>query len=829
MPVQFPCPTCLSTLRLADSGLVGKTVICPECGATFTVPAPGPEPEVPLATAVPPSPVAAAIPVARPVEDVGRPAARRDPARNRGRPEHANSGNSALIWILAVAGGVLLLGGGCVVGIVLWVNRAATGAADDRDNMAQGAPWPDQWERGKVYSVPADGLTLTSRLTPTDDATGVRGIHNKVFQVQLDAGVVYSIRMIARVPLNPVARVGMDPVLRLDNAAGEQLAWNDNEAPGSLNARIVFPCQEDGVYRVVASHFSPSQGDFTLAITRAGERKPDPWQRDKIYEVPGGAGLVLDTRLTVNDERDPNRQGNYYRKVLLVRMDAGSRYTVQMSALPGQFKVDPALILEDPAGKLLARHDGNGGAGARLEFPCYSDGVYRVIATNFAVNGVGPFRLLLTRKAGPPDQWQRDKIYEVPSGANLTLASRLVGSDERDRGLPKAHRKVFQVRMTAGDRYTLRMKAADPARVDPVLRLLDATGKELAFNDDEAPGVVDARVDFRCPRDGVYQVVTTNRLPDSTGAFTLLITRKGAVANVLARFNISVPKTIRTVALAPDAALLAFAAGTDANRSVHFFDLAAKKTAPKRPTKGAFIGSNLAFAHDGKTAAFGDDRGAVTVWDCAAVKAKSYPGPKDTITAVHYLADNRLISASLDKTIRLWTTNPTGAEVVTLNVADAVRQLGVSADGRLAVALYQNSPRPELWDLQFRKAHEKQLPPDTAAHVVALSPDGKVLATGDAAGQIQLWDVASATRVKTLTGHQGLITGLCFSADGMTLASAGHDRTARVWDVPAGKPRAVFLGHQREVVCVALSANGRVLATGGNDQSIKVWDVPPAE
>jgi predicted Zn finger-like uncharacterized protein len=42
MPVSILCPrlTCRSVLRVPDS-VRGKSVRCPECGATFTVPAAG--------------------------------------------------------------------------------------------------------------------------------------------------------------------------------------------------------------------------------------------------------------------------------------------------------------------------------------------------------------------------------------------------------------------------------------------------------------------------------------------------------------------------------------------------------------------------------------------------------------------------------------------------------------------------------------------------------------------------------------------------------------------------------------------------------------------
>ena len=59
-----------------------------------------------------------------------------------------------------------------------------------------------------------------------------------------------------------------------------------------------------------------------------------------------------------------------------------------------------------------------------------------------------------------------------------------------------------------------------------------------------------------------------------------------------------------------------------------------------------------------------------------------------------------------------------------------------------------------------------------AVHCVAFSRDGKLLASGDDAGMIKLWDVAAQGAIATLTASKSRIVRISFSADGKALASA---------------------------------------------------------
>ena len=120
---------------------------------------------------------------------------------------------------------------------------------------------------------------------------------------------------------------------------------------------------------------------------------------------------------------------------------------------------------------------------------------------------------------------------------------------------------------------------------------------------------------------------------------------------------------------------------------------------------------------------------------------------------------------------------------------------------------------------------------------VAISPDGRTLASGTDVGTIWLWDVATRHRLgRPLAGHHDAVNDLAFSPDGRLLASAGEDATVVLWDV-AGRRK---LGPALELktataTSVAFSPDGKTLAAAGGapEQSavsagggvVRLWDI----
>jgi WD40 repeat protein len=78
-------------------------------------------------------------------------------------------------------------------------------------------------------------------------------------------------------------------------------------------------------------------------------------------------------------------------------------------------------------------------------------------------------------------------------------------------------------------------------------------------------------------------------------------------------------------------------------------------------------------------------------------------------------------------------------------------------------------------------------PDDTAVHVVAWTPDGTGLLTGDAAGVARLWDTAAGSVAQTFSGHTSDIVAVALSPDGSyALTAATTDLNARIWNVSSG-------------------------------------------
>ena len=156
-----------------------------------------------------------------------------------------------------------------------------------------------------------------------------------------------------------------------------------------------------------------------------------------------------------------------------------------------------------------------------------------------------------------------------------------------------------------------------------------------------------------------------------------------------------------------------------------------------------------------------------------------------------------------------------------------VRDLAVSPDGR-TVATAGDDGTVKLWDPATAELRETLVAHPGIVYAVAFSPDSKMVASGGDDGKVKLWDVGTGTLRRDWLAHPGWIYSLAFSPDGRLLASGSHQDEGRVkvWEAPTGKLRHTLEGHRDYMVhAVAFSADSRTLASGGQDQTVRLWDL----
>ena len=112
---------------------------------------------------------------------------------------------------------------------------------------------------------------------------------------------------------------------------------------------------------------------------------------------------------------------------------------------------------------------------------------------------------------------------------------------------------------------------------------------------------------------------------------------------------------------------------------------------------------------------------------------------------------------------------------------------------------------------------------------VEFSPDGRLFATGDASGEVRLWQVKDGKQCLICHGHEDWVQSVAFDSSGQLLVSGSGDYTVRLWDVKTGECLKVFKGHGDRVRSVKFDPTDQIIASASADKTIKLWSVVTGE
>ena len=344
-----------------------------------------------------------------------------------------------------------------------------------------------------------------------------------------------------------------------------------------------------------------------------------------------------------------------------------------------------------------------------------------------------------------------------------------------------------------------------------------------------------------------------------------------------------------SVSLSPDGTLLA-TGSTGTSSTVRLWDVNTKETIAelKGHTAGILV---VAFSPDGTLLAMGpDDGGGAKLWDMdvltrqlVKISGDAQQGtfgtelPKPLVVELMDRHNNLLPDVEVTFTVTEGdgklsgqftvahaTTDANGRASFPFTLGNAViNTVGVSVDGRKLLTFEAIGISP----------YQIATFEGGFGAVVSFSPDGTLLAIGDIAGTVQLWDVATKENIATLEGYDWIVSMsfspdstrlaigalvfvedevedtivrvldvatretiatldgfiVLFSPDGTRLATVDAEGTVKVSDVATQETITTLEGHTDFVTSVSFSPDGTLLATADAEGTVKLWDVATRE
>lgn len=234
----------------------------------------------------------------------------------------------------------------------------------------------------------------------------------------------------------------------------------------------------------------------------------------------------------------------------------------------------------------------------------------------------------------------------------------------------------------------------------------------------------------------------------------------------------------------------------------------------------------LTFSNNDEILVSGSKDRTVKVWRTTPTVRLTEEIKADVFT---FEPTQHILAYTNDKSIRVKRREIGKQEMRLEGHRKKVTGVAISRDGLILISYDQETIH--LWALHggwgSKGTHRGEIKKECHADLnPKITPDCNIVACANQNGEIDLWDsnIVTGKPAKVIGTKIGPVQALEMSRDGKVLASGNIDGSIDIFSLPEGNLIKTLKGHEGAISAIAISPDGRLLASSSKDGEIKLWN-----